>query len=113
MAIRTKKISRRDSIDVTQMFESCIGCKWTLHVLAEIRRGNNRPGTLVRSAPGLTTKVLNERLAKLVRFGVIERVSFPVVPPHVEYHFTDFGRRFLKIIDQIEQLRADVQSGTE
>ncbi len=61
--------------DVAEMFESCLGCKWTLHVLGQIRKGVVRPGALERTAPGLTTKVQNERLNKLVRFGVLEKMS--------------------------------------
>ena len=97
--------------DVAEIFEGCLGCKWTLHVLEQVRRGVNRPGALVRTAEGLTAKVLNERLAKLVRFGILEKVSYAEVPPRVEYAFTPFGRRFLSVLDQIDQLRREVSGG--
>ncbi|MEZ5962787.1 MAG: helix-turn-helix domain-containing protein [Planctomycetota bacterium] len=90
---------------IAAMFEECIGCKWTLHVLAQIRTGVHRPGALVRSEPGLTTKVLNERLVKLVRYGVLEKRSFAEIPPRVEYHLTAFGARFLELLDGIDDLR--------
>ena len=61
---------------VAQIFEKCVGCKWTLHILAQIRSGIVRPGQLERTAEGLTTKVLNQRLAKLSRFGIVQRQSF-------------------------------------
>ena len=93
---------------VTEMFESCIGCKWTLHVLGEIRRGVRRPGALERSAPGLTAKVLGERLNKLQRFGIIERESFPEIPPRVEYSLTPFGQKFVKVLDEIEALKREL-----
>jgi DNA-binding HxlR family transcriptional regulator len=101
---------RRAGASVTEMFESCIGCKWTLHVLGQIRKGVNRPGALERSAPGLTAKVLNERLAKLSRFGVIERTSYGEIPPRVEYTLTPFGQRFVKVLDQIEALREELSA---
>ena len=91
--------------DVHQMFEACIGCKWTLHVLGQIRKGVRRPGALERSAPGLTSKVLNERLQKLLRFGIIDKTVYPETPPRVEYELTAFGRRFVGILDQIDALR--------
>lgn len=65
----------RRSARITEIVENVVGCKWTLHVLAQVRGGVTRPGRLVRTAEGLTTKVLNERLAKLVRYGVLEKVS--------------------------------------
>ena len=93
------------AITVEEIFEKCLGCKWTLHVLQQIRLGVVRPGQLERTAEGLTTKVLNERLAKLSRFGVITRESFAEVPPRVEYRLTEFGQRFVEIIDQIRDLQ--------
>jgi len=63
------------------MVEDVLGCKWTLRVLAGIRGGTLRPGALEREIGGISTKVLNERLRKLVRFGVIERRAYPEVPP--------------------------------
>jgi DNA-binding HxlR family transcriptional regulator len=62
------------------------------------------------SNEGLTAKVLNERLRKLVRFGILEKTSYPEVPPRVEYRLTQFGHRFSGILDQIaavEHERAD------
>jgi DNA-binding HxlR family transcriptional regulator len=97
--------------DVAAMVESIIGCKWSLHVLAQIRSGINRPGVLTRSAPGLTTKVLNERLDKMLQFGIIARQAFPEIPPRVEYTLTPFGERFAEILDAVERLKNDAATG--
>ncbi len=93
------------------MFESCIGCKWTLRVLAHVRAGVNRPGAIERATPGLTAKVLAERLAKLVAFGIFEKQVFAEMPPRVEYSLTAFGQRFAGILDQIESLRGEFSGG--
>jgi DNA-binding HxlR family transcriptional regulator len=90
------------------MVEDIVGCKWSLSVLAGIRAGRVRPGALRRSIDGLTAKVLNERLAKMVRFGILVRRSHPEVPPRVEYRLTPFGRKFVRILDQVEALEAEV-----
>ena len=97
--------------DVGAMVESIIGCKWSLLVLQMVRSGINRPGALVRSAEGLTTKVLNERLAKMLRFGILSRRAYPEVPPRVEYALTPFGERFVEILDAVERLKRDAVSG--
>ncbi|MGE3563330.1 MAG: winged helix-turn-helix transcriptional regulator [Phycisphaerales bacterium] len=93
------------------MIESIVGCKWSLHVLAQIRCGVNRPGALARSADGLTTKVLNERLNKMLRFGILARHAYPEVPPRVEYSLTPFGERFAEILDAVERLKHDAARG--
>ena len=92
---------------LAEMFESRIGCKWTLLVLARVRGGVNRPGAMERATPGLTAKVLAERLAKLMAFGILTKESFPEIPPRVVYTLTPFGERFVVILDQIEQLKAE------
>ena len=98
---------------VAEIFEKCIGCKWTMHVLTQIRSGVHRPGQLQRTADGLTAKVLNERLAKLVKLRIVSRDSFPEIPPRVEYRLTPFGERFVKILDQIDDLQREFQVDAE
>jgi len=104
-------LTNRRPADARRIVEDVVGCKWTLHVLAQVRGGVQRPGQLVRTAQGLTTKVLNERLTKLVRYGVLEKVSYPEVPPRVEYHLTPFGARLNTVLDAIEALD-DEAAGT-
>lgn len=92
---------------VARMVEDVVGCKWSMTVLALIAAGVVRPGAMQRQVEGLTAKVLNERLRKLMRYGVIEREVFPEVPPRVEYRLTDFGRRFHGILEQIAALDSE------
>lgn len=93
------------SVSVTEILEKCIGCKWTMHVLSQIRAGVHRPGQLKQTAEGLTTKVLNDRLTKLAKLRIVERESFPEIPPRVEYRLTEFGTQLVLILDQIDELQ--------
>jgi DNA-binding HxlR family transcriptional regulator len=102
---QAKKISRPS---VAEMVENIVGCKWSLTVLGLVRRGVNRPGAMTRSVEGLTTKVLNERLTKMVRFGILERIAYPEAPPRVEYKLTAFGERFSDVLDAIERLKEEL-----
>jgi len=102
-------MNERDINTVKGMVESIVGCKWSLAVLAMVREGINRPGAMTRQQEGLTTKVLNQRLRKLQRFGILNKTAFPEVPPRVEYVFTPFGQEFLKILDVIESLEAELK----
>lgn len=107
MQTKAQKISEK--INGKRMVENIIRCKWSLSVLSLIRQGVNRPGAMERSVEGLTTKVLNERLRKLVNFGILEKKIFPETPPRVEYKLTDFGRKFIGILDAIEDLEDDLR----
>lgn len=93
------------------MVESVVGCKWSLRVLGAVRAGVNRPGALTRSIPGLTSKVLSERLEKFVRYGIFERRSYPEIPPRVEYGLTAFGEKFAAILDAVEALEREARAG--
>lgn len=86
------------------MVESIVGCKWSLTVLQLVQQGVNRPGLMERTVPGLTAKVLNERLRKMVRFGILDRIVFPELPLRVEYRLTSFGKKFVGVLRTIEKL---------
>ncbi len=102
-----------DRPPVSEMLRSIVGCKWSLQVLASIRDGLDRPSEIERRCPGISTKVLNERLRKLVRFGLVERVAYDEIPPRVEYPLTAFGRRFLGLLDEVDALQDELEGGGE
>jgi len=84
--------------------EDVVGCKWSAAVLAAIGRGVRRPGQLERFIPGISTKVLNERLRKLLNYELITREEFPGKVLRVEYRLTPTGRRLVAIIEQLRDL---------
>jgi DNA-binding HxlR family transcriptional regulator len=106
MQTKVKKDPNRPN--VKRMVENIIRCKWSLSVLDLVKRGINRPGAMERTIEGLTTKVLNERLTKLVRFGILHKTVFPETPPRVEYEFTEFGSKFIGLLDSIEMLESEI-----
>ncbi len=94
------------------MVESIYGCKWSLTVYQLLANGVNRPGEMVRSVEGLSTKVLNSCLRKNVEFGIIERIAYPEIPPRVEYVVTPFGGKFIRILGELENLQHEIESET-
>ncbi len=92
------------------MVEAIFGCKWSLTVYQLLANGINRPGEMVRSVEGLTTKVLNECLRKNMEFGIIKRIAYDEAPPRVEYMVTPFGTKFIRILDELEKLQREIES---
>lgn len=90
------------------MVETIYGCKWSLTVYQLLANGINRPGEMVRSVEGLSTKVLNECLKRNVEFGILDKQIFNELPPRVEYQVTPFGEKFLLILDQLESLQNEI-----
>jgi DNA-binding HxlR family transcriptional regulator len=93
---------------VARMVEDIVGCKWSLAVLGTVRGGVVRPGAIEHAIVGLSKKVMNERLAKLVRYGILSKKSWPERPPRVEYALTPFGARFCTLLDGIDTLQREM-----
>ena len=109
MNTEAKKFSRRSApARSARMVETIFGCKWSLTVYQLLESGINRPGEMVRSVEGLSTKVLNECLRRNTEFGILERVAYNEVPPRVEYKVTDFGSKFIRVLDEIEKLQEEI-----
>jgi len=103
-----KEFMAEKKIEVRFLVEDLVGCKWSMSILDMIDKGINRPGAMVREQDGLTTKVLNERLRKLMKYQIINKIQHPEVPPRVEYTYTEFGKKFLNIISAIRKLEDDM-----
>lgn len=84
--------------------EDVIGCKWSAAVIAAVSQGVKRPGKLERYIPGISTKVLNERLRKLVAFGLLRRTEFSGLPARVDYDLTAAGAKLAALLQQIRDL---------
>lgn len=109
----TRVPARADTISVAAMVESIVGCKWSLRLLDQFADGRSRPSELLRACPSLSAKVMNERLRKMVRFGIVERTVFGEKPPlEVLYVLTPFGRRFMGILDEVRQLQSAIDDAT-
>ncbi len=101
-----------NSTPVAAMVESIVGCKWSVRILQLCAEGHRRPSALLRACPGLSTKVMNERLRKMIRFGIVQRTVFGEKPPvEVEYRLSPFGLRFMGILDEVRRLQDEVDQG--
>jgi len=80
--------------------------RWGVLVLVALREGTHRFSVLRRKIGGVSEKMLAQTLQQLEQDGFIDRVSHPVVPPHVEYSLTplgeDIGRQVESLTDWIE-----------
>lgn len=89
--------------------EDVVGCKWSTAVIAAVNEAVCRPGELERYIPGISKKILAERLRKLTKFGLLERKEFPGKLPHVEYRLTPAGEKLSQILGQLRLLEDDVK----
>ena len=89
-----------DSCPVCRTAEIVCG-KWTLLVIRDLAEGRSRFCELERSLRGISPRTLSLRLRALEEEGIVERQTFPEVPPRVEYALTLKGRALVPLIEDM------------
>jgi DNA-binding HxlR family transcriptional regulator len=80
-----------------------ISGKWTLLVIRDLADGTSRFCELERSLKGISPRTLSLRLRALEEHGIIERQTYPEVPPRVEYGLTPKGDALVPLIDDMRE----------
>ena len=75
--------------------------KWTILIIRDLAHGRTRFCELERSLQGISPRTLSLRLRALEEEGVVERRTYPEVPPRVEYALTAKGRALLPLIEDM------------
>src|SRR5689334_3086245 len=78
-----------------------IGRRWTGSVIYVLLQGRTRFATLRARIPGITDRMLSERLQELEEEGIVERTVTPETPVRIEYSLTPKGRALARPIDAI------------
>jgi DNA-binding HxlR family transcriptional regulator len=92
---------------------SHLASRWGSLVIAALRQsGTLRFSQLRARIGGVSEKMLAQTLRELERDGLIDRKSYPVVPPRVEYSLTPLGtgvaRHVKGLVEWIESHVGDV-----
>jgi DNA-binding HxlR family transcriptional regulator len=77
--------------------------KWTLLVIRDLAEGSSRFCELERSLEGISPRTLSLRLRALEEEGIVERHTFPEVPPRVEYALTEKGRALVPLVEDMRR----------
>jgi DNA-binding HxlR family transcriptional regulator len=77
--------------------------KWTLLLIRDLADGSSRFCELERSLEGISPRTLSLRLRALEEEGIVERHTYPEVPPRVEYALTEKGEALVPLIDDMRK----------
>ncbi len=77
--------------------------KWTLLVIRDLAEGSSRFCELERSLEGISPRTLSLRLRALEEEGIVERHTFPEVPPRVEYALTEKGEALVPLVEDMRR----------
>src|SRR6266496_6263991 len=78
-----------------------ISGKWTLLLIRDLADGSRRFCGLERSLEGISPRTLSLRLRALEDEGIVERRTYPEVPPRVEYALTKKGSALVPLIEDM------------
>jgi DNA-binding HxlR family transcriptional regulator len=76
-------------------------------VIRDLAEGRSRFCELERSLQGISPRTLSLRLRALEEEGIVERQTFPEVPPRVEYALTTKGRALVPLIEDMRKYGRD------
>lgn len=73
-----------------------IGDKWTVMVVGVLSQGRKmRYSELSQRIEGISQRMLTLTLKALERDGLIDRTTYPTIPPRVEYELTSLGQSLI------------------
>ena len=78
-----------------------IGRRWTGAIIFVLLRDRCRFADLRAGIPGITDRMLSERLQELEEEGIVERLVIPETPVRVEYSLSAKGRALAKPVEAI------------
>ena len=78
-----------------------IGRRWTGAIIYVLLRGRARFAVLRAAIPGITDRMLSERLQELELEGIVAREVIPETPVRIEYSLTEKGRALAGPVEAI------------
>jgi len=78
-----------------------IGRRWTGAILRAMLVGVSRFSDLTETIPGLSDRMLSERLKELEAEGLVLRSVIPETPVRIEYHLTEKGRSLFSVVEAV------------
>jgi DNA-binding HxlR family transcriptional regulator len=78
---------------------------WTTYVLWVLRQNDTiRFGQLKKAIPGISSRLLTNRLRRLEAAGLVRRQHKPTIPPQVSYSLTARGQELNGVLDQLNEI---------
>lgn len=101
MKVFEKKYENANECPITTFMDK-IGGKWKpVIVWLLLKNGTMRFNELDKAINGITQKMLSQQLKSLEEENIIKRISYPVIPPKVEYSLTEKGNTLSELLEGI------------
>lgn len=80
-----------------------IGKRWSGAIVRSMLSGSVRFSDILGQIPGLSDRLLSERLRELEAAGVVERHVYAELPVRIEYTLTPKGRELREIVISVDE----------
>mgnify|MGYP003393779941 CR=1 FL=1 len=87
--------------------------RWTSEILIDLSAGAKRTTHMLRDLPGISAKTLCQRLRRLCELQLVNRTTFPEVPPRVEYNLTAKGEELTYVLSALKVLGKELLSTSQ
>lgn len=78
-----------------------LGRRWTGAIVRAMLAGASRFSEILGQVPGLSDRLLSERLKELEHEGIVERRVTPSTPVRIEYVLTEKGRDLAAVVRSV------------
>lgn len=78
-----------------------VGRRWTGVIVRAMLTGSVRFTDIASQVPGLSDRLLSERLKELEAEGLAERTVYPETPVRIEYRLTDKGLALGPVVEAL------------
>jgi DNA-binding HxlR family transcriptional regulator len=79
-----------------------IGKRWTGAIVCALTEGSKRYGELRKAIPGLSDRLLSQRLRELEEEGLVEREVEAGTPVRVTYSLTEAGQQLDPVLSELK-----------
>lgn len=86
----------------TQAIE-IIGRRWTGAIVRSMLAGSGRFSEILTAVPGLSDRLLSERLKELEQEGIVRRSVLPSTPVRIEYSLTEKGQGLAAVVHSVAE----------
>ncbi len=80
-----------------------LGGKWRLPIIWNLLEGGLRYNQLKRQLQGITNIMLTRSLQDLEECGLVKRVQYSEIPPHVEYYLTEHAKKLIPAMEIFQE----------
>ncbi|MFD1628273.1 winged helix-turn-helix transcriptional regulator [Pseudopedobacter beijingensis] len=99
--LTTKEAKIEEKVCPLEFAVNTISGKWKIPIVWQINEGKKRPSEFLKGIGKVDRRVLNQQLKEMEQSGILTKISFPELPPRVEYSLTSLGKELVKVLWQL------------